>query len=258
MEREIQEKLIRELREQAGNLLAAAQLLTPLVREQGSERDEATLASLHKSLYCMIRTVGHMELCREEPPAFFPHVIDLAGLCREIGRQVESVSADLGVSFTWELEKESILVMGDDSLLETAILNLVSNAAKAAGQGGKLSLHCKQAGERCLVLVRDDGPGMAPNPGEANPLLKSDEGLGLGLETARRVAALHGGALLMDNSAGDGVGAALSIPIHHPEKGEMVKSPVETYDRTGGFSPLLVELAPLLSIRQFGYQLLDQ
>lgn len=258
MEREIREGLIRELREQVNSLLAAAQLLTPLVREQGTQRDGATLASLHKSLYCMVRTLGHMELCREEPPAISLRVMDLAGLCREIGRQVESVSRDLGVSFTWELEKESVLVLGDDSLLETAILNLASNAVKAAGQGGKVSLHCKTAGERCLVLVRDDGPGIRPDDPEANPLLKTDEGLGLGLETARRVAALHGGSLLLDNSAGDGVGAALSIPIHTPQKGNVVKSPKWTYDRTGGFSPLLVELAPLLPIHLFGHQLLDQ
>lgn len=257
MERETGERLIWELREQVNDLLAAAHLLTPLVREQGSERDGDTLATLQKSLYCMVRTVDHMELCREEEPAFSPRVIDLAGLCREIGRQVESVSADMGISFTWEIEKEGVLTLGDDSLLETAILNLVSNAVKAAGQGGEVSLRCKVAGDRCLILVRDNGPGLRPGNAGADPLLKSEEGLGLGLEAARRVAALHGGALLLENIAGDGVRAALSIPIRLPEKGELVKSPA-AYDRTGGFSPLLVELAPQLPSSAFGYRMLDQ
>lgn len=257
MERKTGERLIQELREQVNDLLAAAQLLTPLVRERGSDRDGATLAALQKSLYCMVRTVSHMELCREEEPSFSPRVIDLAGLCREIGRQVESVSGAMGVSFIWEIEKEGVLTLGDDSLLETAILNLVSNAVKAAGPGGEVSLVCRTAGERCLILVRDNGPGLIPEDPEADPLLKSEEGLGMGLEAARRVAYLHGGALLLENSAGDGVRAALSIPIRLPEKGELVKSVAGTYDRMGGFSPLLVELAPLLPGEMFGYRDLD-
>lgn len=258
MEKETGEKLIRELREQVNDLLAAAQLLTPLVREQGDERDAATLAALHKSLYCMVRTVEHMELCREEKPAFLPRVMDLAGLCREIGRKVDSLSGSMEISFTWEIEKEGVLVLGDDFLLETAILNLISNAAAAAGQGGSVSLSCKPVGNRCLVLVRDDGPGYAPGGAGDDPFVKNQEGLGLGLETVRRVAALHEGALLLDNGAGDGVRAALSVPICPPEKGNTLKSPPPVCDRTGGFSTTLVELAPLLPITEFGYQTLDQ
>ena len=39
METQTGEKLVQELREQVSNLLAAAQLLTPLVRERGSKKD---------------------------------------------------------------------------------------------------------------------------------------------------------------------------------------------------------------------------
>lgn len=258
MENETGEKLIRELREQVNDLLAAAQLLTPLVREQGSRQDEATLAALHKSLYCVIRTVEHMELCREEKPTFVPRIIDLAGLCREIGRKVESLSRSMDISFTWEIEEEGVLTLGDDFLLETAILNLISNAAGAVGAGGSVSLHCKTVGERCLILVRDNGPGFSSNDAGDDPLIKRKDGLGLGLEAVRRVAALHGGALLLENGAGDGVRAALSVPIRLPEKGNTLKSPLPLCDRTGGFSTPLVELAPLLPITEFRYKLLDQ
>ena len=57
MEQKTAEKLIRELREQANDLMAAAQLLAPLVRERGEERDGMVLASMEKSLYCLVRTV---------------------------------------------------------------------------------------------------------------------------------------------------------------------------------------------------------
>lgn len=260
MEKRLNERLIQELREQVNDLMAAAQLLVPLVREQGSERDEENLAALERNLYCVLRTVDHMELCREEPPMFSPRAVDLSGLCREIGRQVGSVAPQMGIAFTWELGKEGIMAQVDRSLLETAILNLVSNAARAAGQGGEVSLHCKVVEGQCHILVRDNGPGLRREDPEADPLLKRDEGLGLGLEVVRRIAKLHGGTLLMGDGSKDGVGVGLAIPLYDPKQGEGpkgLKEPDLPVDRLGGFSPLLVELAPQLPDAAFGYKLLD-
>ena len=85
MEREKEDRLIGQLREQANDLLAAVHLLTPLVRSQGAEKDTQCLAAMNQSLYRLIRCVNHMELCRESQPLFHPALLDLAGLC-QIGR----------------------------------------------------------------------------------------------------------------------------------------------------------------------------
>lgn len=246
-----EEKLIMELRGQVNDLLAAVQLLTPLVREKGGQRDEKNLAYMTQGLYRMIRTVSHMDLCQSQDPVFRPRPVDLGGLCRDIGRQVEGIAADLGVSFWWEIDQEGVLSMADGSLLEQAILNMLTNACRQAGPGGHVKLRCGGNRERFTVTVQDDGPGLTPPDPVADPLVKRPSGLGLGLEAARRVASLHGGVLMLED--GDpGVRAILSLPIHSPEGSGLLREESRC-DRTGGFSQLLVEFSPLLPPERYVY-----
>lgn len=251
MEQRTGEKLIRELREQVNDLMAAAQLLTPLVREKGEVRDEMVLASMEKSLYRLVRTVNHLELCREEEPALCLKLTDFSALCEEVCRQVESLADALEISFAWETEGEAMLTLADPSLVEQALLNLIANAIQASGKGGKISLRCRKEGDRCIFTVRDSGAGMSFFDPEPDSLLKDGSGLGLGVASVRRIAALHGGTLILENGAGDGARAALALPLRLPEKGEELHAPKTDWDRTGGFSSLLVELSPLLPVESF-------
>lgn len=245
------DKLIGELREQVNDLMAAAQLLTPLVTERGGERDERCLAAMNKSLYRLVRTIYHLELCGEEEYAFDGQVIDLAGVCRDIGRQVEPLAAELDVGFDWQLDKESVLSLADGELLTRAVLNLLTNAFTAAGKGGKVSLRCAAAGGRFTVTVADSGSGLKLPQGEEDPFLKTEGGVGLGLASARRVAALHGGALVLENTEDAGVRSVLSLPIRMPDKNETLRQERMPYDHSGGFSTLLVEFSPLLPVEDF-------
>lgn len=255
MNRERENKLMAELRDQVNDLLCAVQLLTPLVREQGETRERESLASMNQSLYRLMRTLSHMELCREEAPVFQPVTVDLARLYRDLSRQVEGVAHDLEIRFAWrEPKPESILAEADRALLTQAVLSLVTNAVQAAGRGGQVSLHFAVDKGRCRFTVQDNGPGLREADPGADPLLKTPGGVGFGLEAARRVASLHGGALMLENTAGAGVRAVLSFPIREARPGGAVRSP---YDRTGGFSQLLVELSPVLSFRHYALEELE-
>lgn len=249
MENQWNEKLIRELRERVSELLGATQLLSGLVRDQGDEKDAKCLSVMNHSLYRMIRTINHMELCQAEKPVFTPRTLDLAGLCRDLGREVELQAKELGVSFRWELETESLLTVGDRMLILQAVLNLLTNSFQAVGKTGHVVLRCGRNKDRCEITVWDDGPGLRQREEkEQNPLLKEGEGVGYGLPAAYRAAELHGGVLLLENREEGGLRAIFSLPIREPEEKEL-KSPAP--DIYGGFSPLLVEFSPLLAARDF-------
>lgn len=246
MEDKVSGKLIMQLRSQVNDLSGAVQLLTPLVTEHGGKSDIGNLAIINRNLHQLVRTVFHLELCESEDHAFFPRLIDISDLCREVGREVETMAEWLGVSFTWRLEKESILSMADEELLKLAILNMLTNAFQAAEKGGGVWLYCGAAEGKIRITISDNGEGLEL-PGEnENPLLVDDSGLGLGLETARRIAALHGGLLLLVSPTDGGVRSTLSLPIRKPEKSETVRHPLSG-THLGGYSPLLVEFSPLLS-----------
>ncbi len=249
MEKDEKDRLLREFRERINNISAAVQLLTPLVREQGSARDGEYLAAIRKSVYQMIRTLCHMELCGEET-VLRPGPVDLAGLCRDLCRKLEGIASMLKVDFRWTLEQESLLGVADEELLEQALLNLLTNALEAAGPGGQVTLRCGGGNGHFRVTVGDDGPGLQAAGSEEEPFLWQPGGVGLGLKAARRAAALHGGTLMLENGEGKGVRAVLSLPLKKPEPGEVVRT--SRTDRQGGFSPLLVELSPLLPLKAFG------
>lgn len=142
--------LVEQLREQLNNLTAAAQLLTPVVQESGEERHRQYLAILNQSVYRMTRTLNNAEYAQlpEGEPALRRAPLDLAGLCRELERQVTPLAALAGVQFSYEEERACLLTVGDAALLRRMLLNLIANALGRRGAGGQAGLRLADAGRR--------------------------------------------------------------------------------------------------------------
>lgn len=244
--------MVEQLRAQVGNLMAAMQLITPALRERGEARYDQYLATMNQSLYRLLRLMNNVEFAAlsQDPPMVQEGPLDLAGLCRELSDQVAPLADQAGVAFRYEAECASLLTVGDAALLRRMLLNLIANALRAAGKGGAAGLRLTAAQGRVLLTVWDDGPGITP-PLEEDSLTERPEGAGLGLEVARRVASIHGGALVFDQQEGRGGRATVSLPIRTPEGGGTLRSPILRYDGSGGFSPVLVELSGVLPYSAF-------
>ncbi|RYZ98158.1 MAG: two-component sensor histidine kinase, partial [Proteobacteria bacterium] len=96
-----------------------------------------------------------------------------------------------------------IWVLGDETLLEHAILNLLLNAKKYGGDS--VTAETKAQGDQALLLVKDAGPGISA---EAMPRIfdkfyrapgSAPGGTGLGLSIVRSIAELHGGSVRAGN-----------------------------------------------------------
>lgn len=246
--------LLEQLREQMNNVSASIQLLSPVVREKGGEKYDPYLAILNQSLYRILRMLGNVEFLELEEwdrPDRLEGSLDLAGLCRELAAQVASLAELVEVSFSYEEEKGSLLTRGDSRLLRRMLLELISNALKAAGPGGRAGLRLAVRQDRAVLTVWDDGPGLLPaQPMEKEDLLRRPEGLSLGLRVARRIASLHGGAIVFEQREDRGSRAVVSLPIRLPEGG-ILRTPGTDWDRSGGFSDLMVELSAVLPYEAF-------
>jgi signal transduction histidine kinase/CheY-like chemotaxis protein len=119
--------------------------------------------------------------------------------------------------------ERAVLVDGDATRLTQILSNLLNNAAKYTGRGGRITLDVELDARQVRIHVRDNGIGIAPEMRDAvfqmfvqadASLERTTAGLGVGLSLARRLAELHGGTLSVHSlGLGHGSEFVLTLPL---------------------------------------------
>jgi signal transduction histidine kinase len=114
-----------------------------------------------------------------------------------------------GIQVRTDLASECGLVPGDARRLQQVVWNLMSNAVKFTGGGGRVDVSCRQTSGHVEIAVTDTGIGIdrefVPYVFErfrqgATGATRSHAGLGLGLSIVRDIVQLHGGAVTAENN----------------------------------------------------------
>ncbi len=113
-------------------------------------------------------------------------------------------------------------LMADRTRLTEILLNLLSNAIKFTELGGAIDVSVRRTEEGgAAFVVRDNGRGMTEAEIEIalerfgqvdGGLARRNEGSGLGLPLARKLAELHGGSLTLKSETGRGTTATVILP----------------------------------------------
>ena len=115
------------------------------------------------------------------------------------------------------MDGPDVTLTADADLIRATVLNLLLNAAQAMGVNGQIAVAIAQRDERCVLEIRDSGPGILPEIREHvfEPFFTTKaRGGGLGLPIARRTAELHGGTLTLTAPETGGMIFTLTIPLH--------------------------------------------
>jgi two-component system, NtrC family, sensor histidine kinase HydH len=107
------------------------------------------------------------------------------------------------------------LVPADWDHVQAAVVNLVRNAKDATPPGGEILVSTVRDGGFVLIRITDTGAGIPVDmqPRVFDPYFSTKKsGTGLGLPTARRVAAEHGGSLTLESEVGKGTQFTLRLP----------------------------------------------
>ncbi|GAY14669.1 signal-transduction histidine kinase senX3 [Mycobacterium sp. shizuoka-1] len=114
-------------------------------------------------------------------------------------------------------------VLGDQSLLVTALANLISNAIAYSPNGSKVSISRRRRGDNVEISVTDRGIGIARADQERvferffrvdKARSRATGGTGLGLAIVKHVAANHNGSIRLWSQPGTGSTFTLSIPAY--------------------------------------------
>jgi signal transduction histidine kinase len=117
---------------------------------------------------------------------------------------------------------DRVTVAADRLVLREAITNIVDNAIKYSPKGSTIDVRVSAGGNRALVEVADQGPGIAPEHSERifDRFFRVDEGrsrrdggAGLGLAIAKWAIEVHGGEISVGAGPRGGSIFRIALPI---------------------------------------------
>ena len=218
---------------------AAHELRTPIMGlriqaqlAQRANNDEERQAA-HSQLQIGIDRLAHLaqqllalaRLDPQEKVAIKP--VDLAALCKSViidqARLAEAKRIDLGLA-----EQTVAEVWGNIDNLRILLNNLVDNAIRYTGRGGRVDISVRRTSHGVVLEVCDDGPGIpqAEHGKVTERFYRGDNstetGSGLGLSIVKRIAEQHGAVVSLDTGPN---GNGLKIQVRFPP------APLEIQDR---------------------------
>lgn len=115
---------------------------------------------------------------------------------------------------------EPVHFYADRGQMAEILTNLVANAYQAVSSGGIVRVTSGPDGEGALLVVEDNGPGIAPAAADRvfEPFFTTKaKGTGLGLAIVRGLVISHGGEITWENLAGGGVRFTVRLPRGHED-----------------------------------------
>ncbi len=170
-----------------------------------------------------------VELVRAETQeALRPEELDLVEVATNAVEQVWAQAKSRRIALNRRFEVDVAWTLGDPSLLERAIVNLLNNAINYSEDGTSVELVVEMKGDELHASVIDQGAGIAPE--ELSELFdrfrrgaaagsSGKRGLGLGLAFVKAVADRHAGRVEATSELGKGSRFSLILSLSDSKAG---------------------------------------
>lgn len=194
----------------------------------GQPLDEGLLVSALQEAHYMaslVHNLGAAAKLESGEALVLSHPVRLDQLVERVVARHRPVAEPAGIELVHSVPEQPLEAVGDVTLIEQAVSNVVHNAVRYNRRGGHVAVLLEAVAgppPGFVLRVVDDGPGV---PRERLALLaqrrwRADEarqrdptGLGLGLDIARGVAERHGFELALGPSEHGGLEVTLSGPL---------------------------------------------
>jgi signal transduction histidine kinase len=213
--------LVHELKTPLTSVIASSELLAselaegPLLRmARNISRSADNLNKRVDELFDVAR--GEMGVLRLSLTS-----VDPLPLLQELADEMGPIASNRQQSLALDLPPSLPPAWADADRLRQVVFNLLGNACKFTGEGGRITLRARGEGDKLIVEVEDTGPGIDE---EAQKQLftayyrvegdgKRSRGLGLGLALCETLVELHGGQIWVKSKKGVGSTFGFSVPL---------------------------------------------
>jgi PAS domain S-box-containing protein len=218
------------------NPIGAARLaIQRLMREDGEERREFSRKTLELVLRALDR-VGRLvqdllELSQVEAGQINLRCAPVAAdeIVSEVVEMFAPTAVAASLRIDTELEARLPRVLADKDRIHQLFSNLVGNAIKFTGAGGRIYLGAERRDGQVCFWVRDTGEGITPEelPHVFDRFWQSRHGyrrgVGLGLGIARGIVAAHGGRIWVQSIPGAGSTFFFTLPTAPQQRRGVLK-----------------------------------
>lgn len=147
--------------------------------------------------------------------------VNLAEACRHVTEKLKPTAEQRKVSFALNAD-ESVVVMGDMTLIAQLLTNLCSNAIKYNKEGGIALVEVHRRGDKAELVVSDEGEGI---PEELRTRVferffrvdpsrnRQTGGTGLGLAIVKHAVEKLGGTICVEDSDLGGAAFKVELPL---------------------------------------------
>ncbi|MFN7294448.1 MAG: sensor histidine kinase [Lysobacteraceae bacterium] len=162
-----------------------------------------------------VRSASPEAFTRNDPVLLADVVLEAIETCAPEA-VVKSLKLDVAVE-----GGEDGWVTGDAALLRRAVENLLTNAVKVTATGGRIEVRLERRGASMAIIVRDEGPGIAPARrsqifqrfGPQAGKVGGGRSVGLGLAMVMSVVARHRGLVFVDDRPEGGAEFRIELPL---------------------------------------------
>ena len=223
--------LAHELKTPLTSIVASGGLLLEELEEEvQSQRVRLIENMIHATNMLEARLSELLDMAKMEVLGFKLtfELIDIRPLLQNTTNELLPVANRKKQSLTLDIPPSVPMVKADKQRLEQVLVNLLTNAIKFTGEGGRIQLRLKKKETEIVVEVVDNGAGITVEEQERIFMpyyrIEADRqrfpGLGLGLTLSKQLVEMHEGRMWVESELNKGSTFAFSLPIAEQEDWE--------------------------------------
>ena len=212
-----------QMREPATNIFASLPIMAENINKNNTEAALENLNAVYRRTYSIIKNINNLTVVSKLKSGYDyrKDVIDFSKLVKNAFQSSQMVLPSY-VKIDCICDN-SCIIKGSNSLLGTALFNLLHNSLEYRKEDVQVSVKLKKEADRCILTYRDNPKGIKPEiiGSVFEPFYSADpyndgepsNKLGIGLYIVRQAAVQAGGTVIIQSEFGEGVNINISIPL---------------------------------------------